>query len=98
KIDSQKNRLGEEGEALERKRHANDSTRILHKLRPEQPQLERKDRTGHSTDREQNRRPCRPSLTQFKKNGLFCLIRFFVFMTEHYSQRSTSEVKRSEFW
>ena len=38
---------------------------------PHPSQLERKDRTRHSLDREQNRRPCRSSLTSIQEKWAF---------------------------
>src|SRR6266403_1989789 len=51
-IDPQEDRLSKEGESFQRKRHTDNPSGILHKLRPEQTQLERKDRTGHGSNRE----------------------------------------------
>ncbi len=53
-VDSEEDRLGEEGEALEREGHADDGARALHEGGPQQSQLEAQHGAGDGAHREED--------------------------------------------
>jgi hypothetical protein len=53
RVNTDEDRLEEEGEPLQREPEPEHVPEVSHPLRPQQPQLERQDRPGHDTDREQ---------------------------------------------
>src|SRR5688572_12288418 len=69
-VDAEENGLGEEGEALEGERHADDRAGVLHETRPEQPELERQDGARYRADGEQDRGPLGPALRQLEVDAV----------------------------
>jgi len=63
-VDSEEDRLGEEGESLQREGEADDSARECHEPGPQETQLEGQDGSGDRAHREENRRPFRPAPRQ----------------------------------
>src|ERR1700744_6162222 len=67
-IKAEENRLREKGEALKRKGHADDPTRPLHEVGPEQSELERQYRARNRAYGEQDGRAGGPSAGGEEKN------------------------------
>src|SRR5256886_11139978 len=69
-IDPEEDRLGEERESLERKRHADDSACVLHEPRPQEPQLEGEHGAGDGAHGEEDGGAPRPALGEVEVNRL----------------------------
>ena len=65
-VDAEEDRLGEEGEPLERERHADDRPGGLHELGPEQPELEGEHRARDRADGEEDRGALGPALGELE--------------------------------
>src|SRR3989454_6005635 len=69
-IDPEEDRLGEERESLERKRHADDPACVLHEPRPQEPQLEGEHSAGDGAHGKEDGGAPRPALGEVEVNRL----------------------------
>jgi hypothetical protein len=65
-VDAEEDGLGEEREALEGERHADDRARVLHERGPEQAQLEGEHGAGDRAHREEDRGALAPAMGQLE--------------------------------